>query len=73
MTDRYYAQLHGNDVSSSAKYDCGNDFDAAKALADDQLGDGFRHHRIAIYDREGDGCEPVATRDLSSDEWQDCD
>jgi hypothetical protein len=69
--DRYYAKVHGNDVGASAKYDCGNDLAAAKAAADDQLGDGFRHHSIAIYDRQGDQHEAVATRDLSSDEWQD--
>lgn len=70
---RYYAMIHGSDVGASAEYDVGDTLDAAKAAADEQLGDGFRHHRIAIYDREGDEHEAVAVRELSSNEWSDQD
>lgn len=70
MADRYYATISGNDVSSAASWDVGDDLDAAKTKADELLGDGFQHHTIVIYDRKAP-MECVAQREISAEEWVD--
>ncbi len=74
MQSRYFATIVGYDISRGIEIDVGDDFEAAMDLADQQLGDGFLHHTIVIYDRQKNSfkegyLEGVAHKSLNQDEW----